>query len=1012
MRLPKLAIENHQFTLIVFILMLVLGITSFVTMPRSEDPPISPPGTGIIVILPGGSPSDIEELIVEPIENELNELSDIKEIHSSMQDGLAHISIEFINGSDPDKKYSEVIQKVNSIREELPDEIYTIDFIKWESTDIVILQTALISETASYDELKSEAERLQDRLETVPDVKDIEIMAFREQEVRVSLDMGKMAAKNVSFSMIIQAVSSENMNIPGGSIDIGKKRFSIRTSGSYNKLEDIRNTVVSSYDGKVVYLKDIADVRFDYRDRSYIARANGKRAVLITATQKANTNIYDVMDGLKAGIKDFSATLPGYITCEILIDQSLNVSNRLTGFFENLLQGLVLVGFVVFLIIGPRPSLIVIVAIPLSILMGILFIDFSGYGIQQISIAGLVISLGLLVDNAIVVTENIDRFMNQGYPPEEAAALATSQIGWAVSSSTITTVLAFVPVIMIGDMTGEFIRSMPLIVMYTLFSSLLISLTLTPYLASRFLRTRKDNRMNFLRRAVDKFVNGFYDRILNLAIKNPAKVLVISVVVFMMSLSLFPFIGVSFFPKSDRPQFMIEINLPAGYNLDETDMITRKVEEILKKKEHIRVYVANVGKGNPRVYYNILQKQETANYAEILIELDQFGEEILNEVILELRKDLENFTGVEINVREFEQGPPVDAPIAIRAAGENIDVLRKISLDMEKIFRETEGVINVNNPLKTTKSDLKISVNRDKAAFYGIPVIEIDRTIRAAINGLAISEFRDDSGNKFDITLRLPVNGKTKFDDFSRIYVSSVTGKQIPLNLIASIAFEESPLKINHYNFKRNVLITGDVIKGYSVNDATQEILRKIEDYNWPGGYSYSAAGELKTRKESFGDMYKAVFIAVLGIIAVLVLQFKSISQPLIIFSAIPLALIGSLIFLLMTGYTFSFLAFVGLTSLIGIVVNNSIILVDYTNQLLPDGKQITEAIIEAAKTRFVPILVTTSTTIGGLLPLTIAGGSLWGPMGWTIIGGLIFSTALTLIVTPVLYKVFTKTKS
>ncbi|MCF8242983.1 MAG: efflux RND transporter permease subunit [Melioribacteraceae bacterium] len=1008
MRLPKLAIDNHQFTVILFVLLIALGIASFISMPRSEDPQVSPPGTNIIVIYPGANPKDMEELVVNKIEEELNELDDIKQIKSEMSDGVAMISIEFLVGSDSDKKHSDVIQKVNAIESDLPDQIYSLDFIKWESSDVVIIQAALVSEDAEYSEMQYEAERLESMWEKVGNVKAVNVMAFPEQEVRISIDLERMKNLNVTLSSVIRAVQSENSNIPGGSIDIGKKHFNIQTSGSYDNLEQIENTVVSSYSGKTIQLKDIADIEFGYQDIKYSARTNSKRSIFITATQKPNTNIYDVTDGLKSQLQRFEKDLPRDMNMEIVVDQSRNVTNRLTGFFVNLLQGLFLVGVIVFISVGFRPAAIVMFAIPISILMGIFLLDMSNYGIQQISIAGLVIALGLLVDNAIVVTENIDRFMSEGYKPEEAAAKGTSQIGWAISSSTVTTVLAFVPVMLIGDVTGDFIRSMPLVVIYTLFSSLLLSLTLTPYLSSKFIRPSKKKR-NFVRRALDKFIDTKYRRTLQFSLKRPKLIVSLAIFVFLISLGLFPLIGVSFFPKSDRPQFMVDIELPSGTNIDETDRITRKVEKVLSQFDEIKVYASNVGKGNPRVYYNAIRKNETAYYAQVFVELNRFGEKILERVVHEVRDKLSVINGADIKVKVFEQGPPIDAPIAIRVMGENIDVLRRISLDVEQLVRNTEGVINVNNPLRTTKTDLKIKINREKAAMLGVPVFEIDKTVRAAINGLTISEFSNQNGERFDIVLRLPVNEKTKFEDLSKIYVSSMTGAHVPLSQIAAVEFESSPLAINHYNLDRNVLVTADVVSGQSVNEATQKILKKMDNFNFPKGYSYNAAGELETRQDSFGDMSKAILIAILGILAVLVLQFKSLRQPFIVFSAIPLAIIGSIIFLLITGFSFSFLAFVGLTSLVGIVVNNSIILVDYTNQLKQDGMKVIDALMKAAETRFLPIIVTTATTIGGLLPLTISGGSLWGPMGWTIIGGLTISTFLTLLVVPVLYKLFTK---
>jgi multidrug efflux pump subunit AcrB len=341
-----------------------------------------------------------------------------------------------------------------------------------------------------------------------------------------------------------------------------------------------------------------------------------------------------------------------------------------------------------------------------------------------------------------------------------------------------------------------------------------------------------------------------------------------------------------------------------------------------------------------------------------------------------------------------------------------LTVLKEIAFYTENIVKETAGAINVNNPLATTKTDLQIKINRNKAGMLGIPLVEIDRTIRAAITGLTLSKFRDVNGKEYNIVVRLPFENKIELADLDRIYISSLTGKQVPLSQIATVVFKAIPMHINHHNLERCATITADVISPFSVDQVTKKIIEKLDDYNWPRGYRYAIGGELESREESFGGMTKAVIIALIGIFAILVLQFKSYSQPLIVFSAIPLAIVGSIIALLITGNSFSFTAFIGLTSLVGIVINNAIILVDYTNQLRREGMDIISALKEAGETRFLPIFLTTATTIGGLLPLTIGGGSLWAPMGWTIIGGLTTSTFLTLLIVPVLYKLYTKNSS
>jgi multidrug efflux pump subunit AcrB len=1009
MKLPKLAIENHQFTNVFVILLVLFGMVSFFTMPRSEDPQISPAGTNVVVIYPGANPADLEELVLDPIGEVINELEDIKDIKASAQDGLAVLAVEFLSGADPDDKYSDVVQKVNSIRSDLPAEIFSLELLKWSISDVSILQLALVTDDADYVVLEAEADRLKKMLERVSGVKKVKKWAYPEREVRVSVDMEKLAHYRLPLGQIMGALVNSNQNLPGGSVDVGSRRFNIRTSGNYTSLDQIRATVIHAADGKILRLADVAEVDFAFEDKKYTGRFNGQPAIFITVTQKPGTNIFDVMERLDERVSEFSAALPTSINLARAFDQSESVADRMNGFFLNLLQGLALVGLVVLLAVSLRGAIIVMLAIPVSIMIGIGFVDSSGYGLEQMSIAGLVIALGLLVDNAIVVIENITRFMKMGLSRKEAAIKGTSQIAWAVVSSTATTVLAFVPLMMMQNVSGDFIRSMPVTVVYTLSASLLISLILTPYLSSRWLRKRDALHESKLRHVLNSQVEHQYRSTLNFALNNPTRIVLVAVIVFVASLGLFPLVGVSFFPKAEKPQFIINIDTPEGSSLDKTDSVAAYVERELMRHDEIRHYAANIGHGNPRIYYNVISKNEVATHAQIFIQMNESDLDSFNNLIRELRDKFSRYPGARIEVKEFEQGPPVEAPVAIRILGDELDVLQKISRDVEDMVNSAAGTVNVNNPIGTSKTDLHVRVNRDKAGMLGIRLNEIDRTVRAAMAGLVVSRFRDSNGEEHNIVVRLPNDGKPQIRDLSRIYVSSLTGVQIPLDQVAKLEFRASPQVITQYNLERNVTITADLTGTVTVDDAMAEIAPRLEAYDWPKGYRYAIAGELESRDESFGGMIKAVIVALVGIFGVLVLQFRSYSQPLIVFSAIPMAMIGSIMALLATGNTFSFTAFVGLTSLVGIVVNNSIILVDYTNQLRAEGKNIIEALKEAGETRFMPIVLTTATTVGGLLPLTLGGGSMWAPMGWTIIGGLLMSTFLTLVVVPVLYQLYTK---
>ena len=1004
MKLPKLAIENHHFTIIIIVILLIFGINSFLTMPRSEDPQISIPGASVIVLYPGANPIDIENLVIDPIEKAINEIEDIRYLQSTSSNGLGSLSIEFYFGTDPDEKYSEIVEKVNGIRDTLPADVLSIDFNKWEVGNVNILQLALVSEETGYKEMEEEAEILKDSLEKISGIKRVELWAYPEQEVRISLDLERLALMNIPFSQVIYAIQSSNANIPGGSIDSMGRKYNIQTSGSYESIEDIKNTIISSIEQNIIYLHNVAEVYFSYEDRDYHARFNGRRAIFITASQKDNTNIFDIAEHIKVIISDFSSRLPNTMSLHYVFDQSGSVEKRFSDFFSNLLQGIALVGIMVFLGVGLRASSIVMMAIPISICIGIGFVHLSGYALEQLSITGLVIVLGILVDNAIVVTENVSRFIEMGLSRKEAAIKGGSQVGWAIVSATATTIFAFIPIIMMQNMSGDFIRSMPITVVFTLTVSLIIALTLTPYLSSFILKGGKIQKKSWIQKRLNIFIKTKYKDFLDWCLNHKKTVVSIAFILLALSIMLFPLIGVSFFPKADKPQFLINITAPIGSSIETTENAVNYIENILSELDSVEHYASSIGRGNPRIYYNEWSVYERSDYAQLFVQLKDNKLTTLKNTISFLREQTAFYPHANIEIKELEQGPPVEAPIAIILLMKDLDDLSLAAKDVENIFKQTSGVINVNNPLSNKNMDIHIRINREEAGILGLNLTDIDRAIRASITGLNVSIFRDNTGKNYDIVIYQERDGEPGIEDLEHVYITSVTGAQIPLLKVATPEFETSPIQIHHYNLDRSVTITADVMDNYNITEVTEEIIKQLDTYNLP----YHVSGEMESREESFGGMGIAIIIAMIAIFGVLVLQFRSFAQPFIIFSSIPLAFIGSIVTLFISGNTFSFTAFVGLTSLVGIVVNDAIILVDYANQLIRKGMNIDDALKEAGQIRFISIILTSATTIGGLLPLTLQGGTMWAPMGWTIIGGLLTSTLLTLIVVPVLYKIIT----
>ncbi len=1008
MRLPALAIKNRRFTLIAMLLLILLGLVSLQNMPRSEDPQFEFPATMVQVVYPGTNPQDMEKLIVDPIEEVVNELDDIKVLKANIEDGLAVIRVEFIYGSDPQDKYDDVVSSIARIRDQLPEGIAVLNIDRISPVDVNIIQIAIKSEEQGYNVLKPLAEKFEKKLERIPGVKRAKTEAYAEQQLQIKARLEKMKELGIGLEDLINAVKVSGVNLPGGHVLSGDRRFTVRTSGDFRSLDEIKRTAVLSSPGKVIYVEDVAEVSFGDALPGYLARYQGETSVFVTVVQREGSNIFKVMEQIKAAMAELEKKLPNGVTLGVTHDQAESVDMRIDQFFDSLMQGLLLVGILTLLFLGFRPAMVIIFAIPLSFFIGIGWLDLAGFGIQQMSIAGLVIALGLLVDNAIVVTENVDRFLRQGYSPEEAAAKGASQVGWAVVSGTFTTILAFVPILMLQTGAGIFLRSMPVTVILTLLASLLIALMLTPLMASLFLQGKKRKTPKLLR-ALDAFAKRPYRRLLTVALKQPVIVLSIAMLTLVGSVMLAGKIGVSMFPKAEKPMFMVNIELPEGSSFNDTTRVAIQAEDIIKGHELVRSISTNVGKGNPRIYYNIFPSRQVPNYAQLVVRLHTGNLSKVEPFVEELREAFAKVTGARITIKELMQGPPYEAPIAIRVVGDDLNQVLKASRDVENFIEQTQGTVNVNNPLDKPKVDLKVNINREKAAMYSVSINSIDQVIRASLVGVTVSQFRDAVGEDFPVVVSYQGSDRPRMEDFDIMMVKSASGELIPIKQLVSLKIQSALPRFQHHMTERMVRITADIKGSYQAEALTNEIVKKLDQYNWPEGVYYQIGGEQEQRKESFSGMTKVLLIALIGIFAVLVLQFNSFSQPLVIFAAIPFAVTGMVLALWIAGFTFSFTAFIGLTSLVGIVVNNSIILVDYANQLRKEGHSVAEAIIMSGQTRLLPILLTTMTTIGGLLPLTLSGSSMWAPMGSTIIGGLLVSTLLTLIVVPVLYKLMSK---
>jgi multidrug efflux pump subunit AcrB len=1004
MKISEYAVKNYQFTLIMFLMAIALGVTTLFNMPRSEDPEIEAPQYAIVVVYPGTSPKDMEELVVDPVEEKINELEDMKRIKTTINDGLAVFRVEYKYESDPDEKYQELVREINSIRSELPKDIFSIEIQKFQPSDVNIVQIALISENASRAKLKFHAEALKDELEKINSLKNVEIQGLPEQIVKVELRLEKIAQMNIPLDAVIGTLQSEMANIPGGSVTAGSKSFSIKTSGNYTGLDQIKNTIVYAANGKNVLLRDVADAYVTFDETKHITRLNGHRCVFVVAAQKPGLNITNTQKVYKPVLDAFEKKLPSNIDMVHHFDQAENVNGRLAGLGKDFIIAILLVS-ITLLPLGFRAATIVMISIPLSLAIGLVLLNLLGISLNQLSIVGLVVALGLLVDDSIVVVENIERWMREGHSRLDATLKATKQIGLAVVGCTVTLIIAFLPLVFLPEGAGDFIRGLPLAVMMSVLASMLVSLTVIPFLSSRLLKKSNDHG-NIFMTVLQKVIHGSYSKLLDKALKHPVVTMIVAGVLFFGSLQLFPVIGFALFPASEKPQFIINAITPLQTNIDKTDSVANDVEAVLAEIPEVEYFATNVGKGNPRIYYNVIQENERSDFAQTFVQLkNDVSPEDKLEIINNLRDRFKNYPGAKIEVKNFEQGPPVVAPVEVRLFGDNLDSLRAYASRVETLLKQTEGTMYVNNPVSNLKSDIRVVINHDKARMTGINTVDIDRTVRLAVAGLNIGNFSDSEGEDYDIYITTPKGEHATMASFDNIFVNTRQGASVPLQQVASLKMETSPLSIDHYNKTRMVSVSAFVQKGFLNDQVIQEVIAKMEGLKLADGYSYMMGGEVEASNESFGGLGAVIIVTVFMFVAVLVLMFKTFKSMLIVLSVIPLGVVGAVIALWITGNPLSFVAIIGLIALAGVEVKNSILLVDFTNQLRQQGKSVEEAIREAGEVRFLPIVLTSLTAIGGLLPIALSVNPLISPLAIVLIGGLISSTLLSRIVTPIVYK-------
>lgn len=996
------AVRRWQATLVAFLLLSMLGISAFLSIPRSVDPHFPIPNVIVTVLLPGADAAEMEESVAKPIEEVLQGLDHIRTIGSTSTDGTAVIAIEFEHGTDADQSLDRVVREVGAIRDSLPQGIQRIAYRRPRTTEAGVLQLALVSDSASWRRMAKYAIDLRRRLNVVPGVRAVAIDGSAEPEVRVGLDAGRLAAARLPSSAVVDAIAAGGADLPAGSVNAGNQRYDIAAGGSYRDLDTIRAVPLRGGDGRLLRVRDIAQVDWAEAEQLHIARFNGHRALFVTIRQKDEVDVKSLRDNLIQTVDQFRTQLPPDIVAKVGFDQSKDITKKLNQLGRDFTIALLLVMITIFPI-GIRSSLIIMISIPLSLSIGIFTLSLLGYSLNQISIAGFIISLGLLVDDSIVVTENIARRIRNGETPITAAISGTREIAAAVTGATMVLLFAFLPLTALPDIAGDFVRGLPVAVIATVGSSLIVSLTIIPFIASRVLKVDVADG-NFALRTLMDGIQRLYFPLLHRALDRPRLWFWSAMILCLGVFGVVPVLGFSLFPSAETPYFLVRVATPEGSGIPATDSAVRDVSAILAREDFVVDRMENAGRGNPQIFYNVLPQEERPKYGEILVTTKGWDVSSGPKLLARLRSRLAQYPNARVTILTFENGPALAAPVEIRVVGPNLRVLKTLSDEVTDRLHQLPGLRDIDNPLAFSRVRLNLGVDEAEAAVLGVPPGAIRRTVRLSISGETASQFRDSEGDAWPVTVRLPMMVNQPVSALGKIYLPTTQGASIPLLDVAHPRLESVPPEINRYNLQRTVTITAYNQPGVLTSDLTKSVLTKLHEIKLPLGYSFGLGGEAEATTRNFSGLGPIVLLAVFGIVGVLVVEFGSFRETAVVAGVVPLGTFGGLMALLFTGNSLSFLAIIGFVALIGIEIKNSILLVDFATQLRRRGVDLREAIETAGEIRFLPVLLTSITAIGGLLPLALGGSALYSPLAWVIIGGLVSSTLLSRIITPVMY--------
>ena len=1014
MKLTRIAVERPLTMLMLILALVILGLNGYGLLQVDRYPSVNLPFVAVITVYPGASPEDIEDTVVEPMEDAVAGISGVDYIESIAREGVAITQIAFLENVDANRAASDVERQVATVKAQLPADAGEPSIIKAD-LDALPIMNITVSGPQSLDELYRVTEDIvKPRLLAVPGVAAVSVTGGLEREVQIEVDPLRMAAYKISLSQVKMALQSENVNVPAGAVTEGRQRTTIRSVGRFSSVDDIRDLVVS-YAPRRVTVKDIATVTETTRDVEEVLRLNGQDTVGLTITKQSDANTIATSDSVREAMAELNAALPEGMELTVINDDSEFTRASVHAVQTDLMLAVLITAGVLLLFLHTlRSTFIVLLAVPTSLISTFLVMYALGFSLNMLTLLALALTIGILVDDSIVVLENIFRHLGLGEPPREAAINGRSEIGLAAMAITFADVVVYLPVAFMSGIIGQFFREYGITIATATLFSLFVSFTLTPMLASRWFKGVHQRPGGLWGRFVDLWERGYegladvYAGVLDWGLRHRPVVILIALLALVGAFAFIPLrlLGTEFMPSEDDNVFTANLRMPAGTSLQATNQAARQLEDIIAPFPEVDKILTQVGSRGASFFGSM-----GPNAAQLTVKLVDKRERVRSvfEIVDEVRAQAQAISGANIQYSTSTfMGGGMGSDLEVQVSGADVDTLIALSQEVEQVILGVPGVVDVRNLQAERSPEVQAALDRGRMRDLGISAAEVGLSLRTAVSGDRVSTLKQEGRAELDITLIANRQTRNRTSELERLPLKfTASGAPITLGQIARVEQAQAPGEIHRYNRQRSLTLTGSVV-GRPVGDVADDIDRAVaEQLTLPAGYSVQQLGQTEQQRESFAALTKALLLSVVLIYMLMVALYESWMQPLAIMFSLPVSMVGAFLGLFLTGNTLNIFSMLGIIMLMGLVTKNAILLVDFTDILRERGVPRHQALVEAGRLRLRPILMTTAAMVFAMVPFVLkleAGAESRAPLAAAVMGGLISSTLLTLVLVPVVY--------